>query len=387
MSSTAEMRLAPLAMDRTGVGLEETYIMKGSNKEKALETYHLILAPSFGCNLQCKHCYLPDHKTHGLSKDDVIRLIDEWSEVVVTERGAMNGIFHLKGGEPLALPYVNDVLDRLEKIRTLRFMMTTNGTLGDRDVVERLGRLNAALDSSAQIIVSIDGSNDEVNAQLRQPGNFDKAVAFVRWLRKAGITVFLNNVVHKGNLNDLEAFVDLALELDVQQINFLSFVPKGQGEAMRFGRPNPLEVFKRIDAIWKQSGKRVRSLLAGSLSDILDAESCGTCTSRECVGGYRGLLYIVPDGTAYSCPNLNYPGLEAGNVHHEGLPRIHGALIDKVYTKVATPESENRYRYTCKGEQGLNPTCDYNGLQFASYIRASNSCQGTEISYCFNRNW
>ena len=33
---------------------DKTYVMKGQYSEKSLETYHLILAPSFACNLRCK---------------------------------------------------------------------------------------------------------------------------------------------------------------------------------------------------------------------------------------------------------------------------------------------------------------------------------------------
>jgi MoaA/NifB/PqqE/SkfB family radical SAM enzyme len=387
MILTVNTHFAPVAKDKTGVGLEETYVMKGSSAKRELDTYHLILAPSFACNLRCAHCYLPDHNANGLLKGDVLRLMDEWSEIVVTDRSAMGGIFHLKGGEPLALPYLNDVLDRFEVLKTLRLMMTTNGILGDWDVVKRLDQLNVALDGGVQIIVSIDGSNDEVNAQLRGPGNFDKAVAFVQRLREAGIAVFLNNVIHQGNLDDVEAFVDLALELDVQQINFLSFMPKGQGEKMRFGRPNPLEVFRRIDAICKQGDEHTRTLLAGSLSDILHAESCGTCTSRECVGGYRGLLYIVPDGTAYSCPNLNYPGLEAGNVRQTGLSEIHDALLDKVYPKVATPRGHNEDRYLCKGEKNINTSCECFNESSIAFRDVARFRQDEGASFCFNRNW
>ncbi len=388
MSSPVECGTMAQVVSSPSTRVMETYVMKCSSEKRALDTYHLILAPSFGCNLRCKHCYLPDHDAAGLAVEDVLRLMEEWSEIVVAERGPMGGIFHLKGGEPLMLSYMDDVLERLAELKTLRFMMTTNGILGDWDVIERLDRLNVVLDGGVQIIVSIDGSNDAINAKLRGTGNFEKAVAFVRGVREAGVTVFLNNVIHRGNLDDIEAFVALALELDAAQVNFLSFVPKGQGEEMCFGRPNPLEVFERIDAIWKRGDERIRSLLAGSLSDILHNESCGICTSRECVGGYRGLLYIVPDGTAYSCPNLNHAGLEAGNIHERALAAIHDAMLRKVYAKVRTPEDDMRDRYSCKGEKQLPNSSEFLKGDFVAiqkFLSQSGNDQGS--SYCFNRNW
>lgn len=388
MSVQTETIISPVHSSEANFFSKKTYVMRGLRSELALETYHLILAPSFKCNISCRHCYLPDHNAHTLSKECVLRLVDEWSEIVVAERGAFGGIFHLKGGEPLILPYLNDVLDRLEEMKSLRFMMTTNGIVRDWDVVERIDRLNVALDGNVQVIVSLDGSNEAVNAQLRGAGNFEKTVDFICQLNKEGITIFLNNVIHQGNIDDIESFTNLALELGVTQVNFLSFVPKGYGKEMRFGRPNPVEVFEHIHAIWENGDECIRSLLAGSLSDILHAESCGTCTSSECVGGYRGLLYIVTDGTAYSCPNLNHPGLEAGNVSNFPLKKIHDALLSKVYPEVRTLEGEAEDRYLCKGERYLPNAREYFDGNFTRLQpHLGNSICNKGMSYCFNRNW
>ncbi len=385
MHSFAEIEPQRLYSREADTDLERTYVMKGSFSDKALETYHLILAPSFRCNLGCKHCYLPDHDALMLPKGRVLQLMDEWSEIVVSERGPFGGIFHLKGGEPLILPYLNDVLDGLEEINTLCFMMTTNGIIGKQEIVDRLSRLNTALKGNVQIIVSIDGSNEKINAQLRGSGNFDKAVAFVRMLQDADIAVFLNNVVHRGNFDDIESFIDLALHLDVQQVNFLSFIPKGYGEQMTSFVPSSIEVFNRVHTVWEKGDEQVRVLLAGSLSDILHAESCGTCTSSECVGGYRGLLYIIPDGTVYSCPNLNHPGLEAGNVAEASLSEIHDIFLRRVYMRICTLKDETGDQYRCKGEEYLPYPQEYvdAGMQ-----RKLNEINGiNRISYCFSRNF
>ena len=365
-----------------------TYVMKGLSSDKALDTYHLILAPTFACNIRCRHCYLPDHAARGLSAERVLKLVDEWSEIILAERGPFGGIFHLKGGEPLILPYYDDVLERLAERRSLQFMMTTNGILGGSSTVERLSRLNDELDGNVIVIVSLDGSSETINAQLRGPDNFEPAASFIRRLTGAGLTVFLNNVVHRGNVADIESFVDLALELDVTQVNFLSFVPKGFGEEMAFGRPDPVEVHERTQAVWDRGGERVHSLLAGSLSDILHVESCGTCTSRECVGGYRGLLYIVPDGTAYSCPNLNHTGLEAGNILSATLTEVHDALLPKVYEQIRTSEGETRDQYLCKGEKFVPLSRGYVANDFPRLQRQLGGLGKPEgMSYCFSRNF
>ena len=114
------------------------YIMQGNPKDKTLDLYHLILAPTHACNLRCKHCYLPDHTKEFLPKDVALRIVDEWSEIVLEERGQYGGIFHVKGGEPFMVPYLGDVLDRLSELQSLRLMMTTNGTFVDENIFRML---------------------------------------------------------------------------------------------------------------------------------------------------------------------------------------------------------------------------------------------------------
>jgi MoaA/NifB/PqqE/SkfB family radical SAM enzyme len=383
LKSTKEnsMSLASDLIDK-----HQTYVMKGSFEDRALDIYHLILAPSYACNLSCPHCYLPNHAHSSLPFERVVDLIDEWSDIVLAERGRFGGIFHLKGGEPLMLPYLDDVLELLGHKRTLRFMMTTNGVADDLVIIRALARLNEQIDGHASVIVSLDGSNDEINSQLRGVGNFSKTVGFIREIREAGITTYLNYVVHNDNIDDIDNFVGLALDLDVAQINFLNFVPKGVGEQMSYKRPAPLKVFKRVHGVWENGDKRVRELLSGSLSDILHEESHGICTSNECVGGYKGLLYIVPDGTSYSCPNLDYINLSVGNIMTSKLCEIYNRLGSSDFMKAIDAKSKTPRRYSCQGDSSIT---HYSALEITPFnANSTTNDQCTRAtSYCYSRNF
>jgi MoaA/NifB/PqqE/SkfB family radical SAM enzyme len=116
---------------------DRTYVMRGDADDKALDIYHLIFAPTHACNLRCRHCYLPDHDTLMFPKAEALRLLNEWSKLVSEERGPYGGIFHVKGGEPLIVPYLWELVDRLASLCSLRFMITTNATLFDPEALER----------------------------------------------------------------------------------------------------------------------------------------------------------------------------------------------------------------------------------------------------------
>jgi len=367
-------------------GDDKAYVMKGSYSERALDIYHLILAPSFQCNIRCRHCYLSNHNDQVIPKERVLRLIDEWADIVVRERGEYGGIFHLKGGEPLLLPYLNDVIRRMGEHKSLQFMITTNGVMGSEEVVCRFGALNEKIDGNVRVIVSLDGSNDSVNSVLRGTGNFDRTVQFIQMLRREGITVYLNNVIHKKNIQDISSFIDLALSLDVQQVNFLSFNPKGYGREIIGLQVGACEVFKSIDKIWKVGNQRVKNLLKGSLSDVLFLEKCGRNTSQECVAGYKGLLYIVPDGTAYSCPNMDFSDLVFGNVMCSDLQSIHDSLERKVYDKLLWLNGERADEpYSCKGVY-YNSSLR-NAFVMNEAVFDPKALDGDPISYCFSRNF
>ena len=368
--------------------LLRTYVMKGDFGGKELETYHLILAPSYACNVGCPHCYLPNHSTETLPEERVLFLIDEWSEVVQNERGQFGGIFHLKGGEPLILPYFDSIVERIAEIGTLQFMMTTNGTSYTERTIEKLEELNEALNENVKIIVSLDGSNEEINAILRRSGNYAKTVMFARQLANAGITFFFNYVVHRHNLDDIPSFVDLARELGATQVNFLSFVPKGYGTKLVGYRPDPLKVFNRIHAIWENEDDEVRAMLAGSLSDILQQEVCGNCTATECVGGYRGLFYIVPNGDVYSCPNLSFPHLKAGNIMEASCAELMDNVQMKIYENIRTEFAEIHDRFLCKGEKFLPHSAEYLKTEFATMqMKLGVNGNGNGMVCCFSRNF
>lgn len=393
--------------------VKSTYVMKGTAATRSLDQYHLILAPTHACNLRCRHCYLPDHHREHMPLDTVRRIADEWSQIVEAERGPMGGYFHLKGGEPLILPYLNQVLDHLASIRTLRFMMTTNGTIMTPPLRDAFRRLNDALDGRAIIIVSLDGSNEQVHGDLRGRGNFADSEAFSRQLIADGLNVHFNYVVHAGNQPDVPDFIDFAERVGATQINFLPFVPKGYGEEMgEESRPDLLELHHTITSLYQGGGERRRQLLEGNYAHILDRESAGSPTSHECVAGYKGMLYVTPEGEAYACPNLVSTGLSLGNVNEESLHDIHHTRLAELYAdRIGAGGSDDRYM--CRGErrdlrydgrasadsvlslpvlgastEGIYPTrigqlqqeLVASGISFDSTAR-----RGT--SYCFSRNF
>ena len=327
--------------------VQATYVMQGKASEKVLDIYHLILAPTNACNLHCRHCYLPNHNLDILSKDTVLRLVDEWNEIVKEERGQYGGIFHIKGGEPFMVPYLFDVIDRLSEIKSLRLMLTTNGTFVDEQVFRKLKNCNESLDGHVTVIVSLDGATEETNTKIRGKGHFDKVLKFLKGLRNHGINFYLNCVLHKDNIEELSAYIDLANKYGATQANFLNFIPKGRGSDLQNWQVPHLKLYEKLEEVYKSGNEQIKSKLAGCLPDIKYREAYEGChPSQECVAGYRGLLYITPDGSVFSCPNTVYHDVCIGNILNHNLKEILNNVED-VYNKLKIYSGQ----YICTGEK------------------------------------
>jgi radical SAM protein with 4Fe4S-binding SPASM domain len=365
--------------------------MKGSAATKALDTYHLILAPTHACNLRCRHCYLPDHHAALLPEQVALRLVDEWSDIVLKERGAFQGIFHVKGGEPFVVPYLGKIMDRLVCLQSLRLMLTTNGTYAGGRVLESLQACNEGLGGHVTVIVSLDGATEETHAILRGKGQFGETLKFVAKLQNYGVKTYLNCVLHQGNIHELRAYLALARDYGASQVNFLSFVPRGLGSAFAQFQVAQGEVYERLQAIFLESDPDTRQVLAGSLPHVKFRETHhGYRTSCECVAAYRGLFYITPNGDAYACPNVVFPEFSVGNVLRQTLRE----LSDKLRTLHRRLANVNR-PYTCAGEKLLyNKTNDLeNRLRLTNLEKRLVSEQDSRVdsvprvSYCYSRNY
>ncbi len=369
------------------------YVMQGLSSQKSLDTYHLILAPTHACNLRCKHCYLPDHDAKLLPRDVALRLVDEWSEISLKERGAFRGIFHVKGGEPFVVPYLPDIMERLIHHQSLRLMITTNGTFTSPDTLERLRMCNQALGGHVIIIVSLDGASTTTHDALRGKGQFKVTMSFLEALSEMRINTHLNCVLHRNNVNEVPAYIRLAKSLNVTQINFLPLVPKGYGLSLRNDKSPHTDLHQELQAVYDEGDEATRDLLAGSLSHIIDRDrNQGIPAAHECVAAYRGLFYITPEGKVYTCPNLLGSEHVVGNVYKDHLR----TLCDRLPTLHRQLRRGNGLndKHVCTGERIL-----YEKNKDVINLESLRSLQRTlaaseqapkekqEIAYCVSRNF
>ncbi|RYZ84649.1 MAG: radical SAM protein [Proteobacteria bacterium] len=112
-------------------------------------------------------------------------------------------------------------------MKTARISILTNGTLVSEE------RLNALKEfSDIQFQVSLDGPDQERHDSIRGAGNFNKALRGIKLLKAFDYKVHVLSVLSTRTLPWMEDFFKLARSEDFGSMNFIRFIPEGQGRKL-----------------------------------------------------------------------------------------------------------------------------------------------------------
>lgn len=175
------------------------------------------------CNLTCLHCgssASPCNRTY-LPFSDIRSVLDQVAAAYPPE----DIMICLTGGEPLLHP---DFFRIAQHSTRLGFScgITTNGTLITREIAQKIA--DAGIYS---VTVSLDGLEDTHDWFRNQPGAFRRAVAGIRNLRelqKNRPLLQTTTVVHKKNIHQLDAQLELMAELKVDSWRVINLEPIGR---------------------------------------------------------------------------------------------------------------------------------------------------------------
>ncbi len=264
-------------------------------------TWEVTLA----CNLRCEHC-LSSSGTPAADELATAEALD------LVEQMHRTGVFQINfgGGEPFMRPDFETILQACHD-RGIMTCISTNGTLLDADLVERLSRTRLVA-----IQVSLDGAKKETCEAIRGAGTYDDALRALRLLAASSIPTSINTVLTAQNCDEIPALYDLADELGVT-LRVSRFRPSGRGsdnwEALR---PSPQQLLGFSD--WLESRGDVRTgdsffSLTAQERQGLGLNLCGAAKLTCCVG---------PTGNVYPCAFMQLDQFKAGSLRHSDFQSI-----------------------------------------------------------------
>lgn len=171
------------------------------------------------CNLKCIHCYSQSEcKAYPgeLTTEQAFGFIQD-----IADFGCPVLLF--SGGEPLMR---KDLFTLIEKARKsgLRAVLSTNGTLIDKDVAAKLKDFGLSY-----VGISLDGM-EETNDRFRAyKGAFKKAIRGIRNCKEKEIKVGLRFTINKHNYKDIPQILDFVDKEDIPRICFYHLVYSGRG--------------------------------------------------------------------------------------------------------------------------------------------------------------
>jgi SynChlorMet cassette radical SAM/SPASM protein ScmF len=220
-------------MNKDPNGLKPDGASDGSIKEidlpegvPPLHTFYLYLTN--GCNLSCRHCWITPAFVNGKPTPGDCLDID-LLKIAVSE-GKKLGLADAKltGGEPILHPCFVEIVDYLST-ENIKMIMETNATLIDAGLAKHL-KNNTTM---WFVSTSLDSAKPEKHDRFRgMDGAFQSTIKGIGHLVDAGYKPQIIMCLHRGNINEVEDVIKLAISLGVGSVKFNPVTPTGRGKIM-----------------------------------------------------------------------------------------------------------------------------------------------------------
>ncbi|WP_175407954.1 pyrroloquinoline quinone biosynthesis protein PqqE [Streptomyces sp. TRM64462] len=260
------------------------------------------------CPLRCPYCSNPLELTRRSRE----LTTDQWTDVM--RRAGAFGVVqtHLSGGEPLLRPDLERIVAAADAAG-IHTQLVTSGVGLDE------ARLTALSDAGLRSVqLSVQHADPGASDRIAGRASFAAKERAAALVRGAGLPLGLNVVLHRHNLDAVDAVVELGVSWDVDRIELANTQFYGWGLLNRAALiPTREQLSRARDAVrrWRErlsdtSGGPGRPELVWVVPDYFDG------VAKPCMGGWGAVsLTVTPDGTVLPCPAAaRLPGLDPPNV-------------------------------------------------------------------------
>jgi PqqA peptide cyclase len=270
----------------------------------------LIAELTHRCPLHCVYCSNPVELTNRAEELST----EVWSRVFreAAQAGVLQADF--TGGEPLARP---DILDLIRAARAagLYVNLITSGMPLDEHRLAQL--VEARLD---HFQLSFQGAREEIANEVSGMKAHAQKLRVLEWLRKVGLAVTLNFVIHRGNIDQIEEMLALAESSSATRVEFANVQYYGWAFANREHLlPTRAQLDRSLEAL-----RAAEARLRGKMRVEFVVPDYYAKYPKPCMGGWgRKLMLITPSGDALPCHAAKViPALRFDNVTRRGLREI-----------------------------------------------------------------
>jgi PqqA peptide cyclase len=271
----------------------------------------VLLELTHRCPLQCPYCSNPLELKRSSAELDTVtwcRVLDEAAAL-----GALQ--VHLSGGEPLARTDL-ETLVRHANERTLYTNLITSGVMLSET------RLAALVEAGLQHVqISIQDTEPAKADRIAGLGGaHERKLAAAAAVRRAGVALTLNCVVHRHNAERVAEMISLAEALGAGRVEIAHV--QYYGWALR-NRAALLPTRDQLESA-TAAVEAARHRLGGRMSIDYVVPDYYAVRPKACMGGWaRRFLNVSPEGRVLPCHAAEtLPGLVFPTVHEASLGDI-----------------------------------------------------------------
>lgn len=270
----------------------------------------MLAEVTYRCPLKCPYCSNPMHMGRYKSELDTaawLRVLREAAELGVIQ-------VHFSGGEPLVR---DDLVELVREARALELYsdLSTGATAANAKKWDALKE--AGLDA---VQVSVLDSDPALNDWLAGTRSFKAKEDAVRYAKQLEFPITLNVVLHRHNLDHLDAILDMAREWGVEKIELAHVQYTGWAFENRAAL---LPTRRQLDRALEIVAAAEREL-EGEMTILHVLPDYYQDYPKPCLNGWGStFITVAPDGMALPCQAAReIPGLEFPNIRDHSLDEI-----------------------------------------------------------------
>ncbi|QJF52594.1 pyrroloquinoline quinone biosynthesis protein PqqE [Roseobacter ponti] len=263
------------------------------------------------CPLSCPYCSNPQE----LTQKDRELTTAEWTYVFAqaSDLGVLQ--LHLSGGEPASRTDIVELTAAAQQAGLYTNLITSGIGLTRR-------RLNALQDAGLDHIqLSVQGVTAKIADRIGgYKGGFDRKMHVAEHIAEMGFPLTLNAVMHRENLNDLPATLEMALRLRARRVEVACV--QFQGWALK-NRSALQPTREQVDSA-KKTVREARTRLEGDMVIDFVPPDYYSDFPKACMNGWGSTgVNVTPDGTVLPCHAAEtIPGLSFQRVTDRPLKEI-----------------------------------------------------------------
>ena len=248
--------------------------------------FSLVAEVTHRCPLHCVYCSNPlSLRADELAAADWLRVLDQAHALGVVQ-------LHLSGGEPLLRADLDAIVRRARELEFYTNLITSGIGL----TLERARALAASGLDSAQL--SVQAADPLLSDCIGGRKAFAEKQQAAAIIRQAGLPLSMNVVLHRLNLDQIEAIIDLCAAWGSERLELANSQYHGWALANRDRLLPTREQLARAQVVYE----RKKQLLQGKMELIWVLPDYYEAFPKPCMGGWGRIhLSVSPDGTVLPC--------------------------------------------------------------------------------------